>query len=169
MRVALGAHHFGAFHEEAVVVGGLDRVLVRRLIEARPAGARFEFGAGIEQRLAAADADIGTGRVRVPIFAGEGALGAFLARDAVLLGRELRLPFGVGLARRLARLAGCVAHGRLAYCWFNRIFGAQLRPPPVAQVCCRFQSLNENSSCDARSTAITAATMAKSAFVFIAS
>ena len=32
----------------------------------------------------------------VPVLAGEGALGAFLARDVKLLRRELRLPFGIG-------------------------------------------------------------------------
>ena len=42
-----------------------------------------------------------------------------------------------------------------------------MRPPPVAQACCRFQSLSENSNCEPRSTAITAARIAKSARLFI--
>src|SRR6185437_4690159 len=105
------------------VVGSLHRVLVHRLIEARPAGAGLELGVRCEQRLAAADANVGARRMRVPVLTGEGAFGAFLARDAELLWRELRLPFGVGLARRLAGLAGRVAHSRLAYCCSSLIDG----------------------------------------------
>ena len=45
---------------------------------------------------AAAGAAVGPGPVLVPQLAGEGALGALLAKDAVLLGGEFGTPFGVG-------------------------------------------------------------------------
>ena len=65
-------------------------VLRHRRVERRPAGAGIELGVRGEQRRSAADAAIGSLRVVVPVLAGERALGAFLARDPVLLGSQLR-------------------------------------------------------------------------------
>src|SRR6185437_944424 len=44
MRVAFGAQRLGAGHEMAVIGPGGDRLVVRRLEEAWPAGAGIEFG-----------------------------------------------------------------------------------------------------------------------------
>src|SRR5438876_4021446 len=71
-------------------------VVIDRLVEARPAGAGLEFGRGIEQQLPAADALVDAVVLGVPVFAGEGALGAFLTRDAELLRRELFTPLRFG-------------------------------------------------------------------------
>ena len=50
--------------------------------------AGIELGVGSEQRRAAADAVVGARLVVVPVLAGEGAFGGFLAGDFVLLGRQ---------------------------------------------------------------------------------
>ena len=67
------------------------------LEEARPAGARLELRVGREQRRAAAHAHVGAVVVAVPVLAGERPLGAGLAGDLVLLGRQPLTPLVVGL------------------------------------------------------------------------
>src|SRR6185437_10077684 len=109
MRLAAAAQHLGAPHEEAAISLGVDAILGDRLIEARPACAAIEFRLRGEELLAAADAGIGAGAMLVPIFAGESALGAFLARDAELLGRKLCLPFRIGF------LGLVLAHRRVSF------------------------------------------------------
>src|SRR5215475_261557 len=49
MAAAAAAVHFRAHHPEAAVAGGLDRAR-NRVVEARPAGAAFEFRFRDEQR-----------------------------------------------------------------------------------------------------------------------
>src|SRR4051812_22015612 len=96
MAAAAAAVDFGTQHPKGAVFGLAERVL-ERLIKTRPAGAALEFGVGGEQRQVAAGA-------------GEGALaglpqqrarppppGPVLAQDLVLLRRELRPPFRIGL------------------------------------------------------------------------
>ena len=57
----------------------------------------IEFRFGVEEQGAATGAAITPRFFLVPILAAERRLGAFLARDAVLLRREHGFPFGVGL------------------------------------------------------------------------
>ena len=97
------ADDLGAAHEEAVVGPGLDRVVVHRVEEARPAGAGVELGVGAEQLCAAAATAVDAVLLVVPVGAGERALGALLAEDLVLLGRELRPPLRLGLLDLLHR------------------------------------------------------------------
>ena len=77
----LGDH--GALH---VLPLGVDRG-----VEARPAAAALEFLARREERLAAADAAVGAGRLRVPVLAREGPLGPLLPRDLELDRKSTRL------------------------------------------------------------------------------
>src|SRR6202040_3174234 len=83
---------------------------------ARPARPAVEFRVRREQLLATAHAGIGAGAVLVPIFAAEGALGAFLARDVELLRRELRLPFGIGFLD-FGFIGGFFIHGQHLLAW----------------------------------------------------
>src|SRR5438270_7530509 len=89
---AAAADDLGAGHPVARVGVGLDRFGEGRLGEARPPGARLELGVGAEQVGAAARAPVHPGVLAVDVLAGEGGLGALLAQDLVLLGRELLAP-----------------------------------------------------------------------------
>src|ERR1700733_6467165 len=75
----------------------LADTVVQRLPETRPAGAALIFGFRGEQRIVAT----GTGEDALAMFLEQRArirsLGAFLAQDFILLRRQLRAPFGVGL------------------------------------------------------------------------
>src|SRR3954469_3913999 len=97
MRIATRAADFGAPHPVRVVVDFLHRVLRDRRVEARPAGAGFEFGVGRKQRRAARYAIERAAAFLLQQRAGEWPLGAMLARDAILLGTELRAPLGIRL------------------------------------------------------------------------
>ena len=97
--VAVLADDLGAAHEEAVVGAQLDVLEVGRLGEAGPAGAGVELGVGGEELGAAADAAVHAGGLLVDVGAGEGALGAGLAGDLVLLRRQLLAPLLVGSSR----------------------------------------------------------------------
>src|SRR5690242_16927790 len=97
MRLAPAAQHLGAAHEPGIVRLLLDRARLDRLPEARPAGAALVLRLRAEERLAAADADIGAGRLRIGVLAGPRPLGPVLTGDLVLLRRQLRLPLGVAL------------------------------------------------------------------------
>src|SRR6185437_16657617 len=93
---AAAAMHLGPRHPEGSVFRGADGI-IERLEKARPAGAALELGIGGEQRQVAA----GAGEDALAVFpeqrAGTRTLGALLAQDFILLRRELRAPFGVGL------------------------------------------------------------------------
>ena len=67
------------------------------LIETRPAGTGIEFGGGVEKSGVTADAAENSLGMIVGILIGVGALGAFVARDFVGVGRKLLAPFGVCL------------------------------------------------------------------------
>src|SRR5215470_2442756 len=97
MRIARRAQYFSALHEEAPVLLGAKVLLGHRRIEARPAAAGVELGRRVEQRRAAAYARVGSGLFGGPVLAAEGCFGPLLPCHAVLLRRELLLPFGVGL------------------------------------------------------------------------
>ena len=95
--IALAAEGFGAHHAKAGV-GLLGEILFgARHPEARPAGARLEFGIGTEQRVATAYAAVDTSIMQLVVLAGEGWLGAFLAGDRKLLRSELASPFFIAL------------------------------------------------------------------------
>src|SRR6185312_2819753 len=96
MAAAAAAMHFGAQHAKGAVRGGADRVL-ERLIETRPAGAALELGLRREQRQVAAGAGEDALTVLLQQRAGAWPLGALVAQYLVLLRRQLRAPFGIGL------------------------------------------------------------------------
>ena len=96
MRIAIGAAHLGAAHEEAVVLVLGDRALLHRTRIARPAGAALELVGGRKQGLAATYA-IERALALFPVQrARAGPLGAVLACHRERLGREQRLPLGLG-------------------------------------------------------------------------
>ena len=70
-----------------------DFVWVHGLIKARPAAAGIVLRIGIKQLLSAGGAAIDARRFGVGILAGEGALGALLAQDVILLGSQFLAPF----------------------------------------------------------------------------
>src|SRR3989337_789565 len=100
--LAARADDLGANHAVRHVAMLLDRAFLRPG-EARPARAAVELGLALEQRLTARGAEILTGRLVLLVLAGERALGAMLAQDAVLLGRQLRAPLGIGKVHLLLR------------------------------------------------------------------
>src|SRR5471032_985039 len=96
MAAAAAAVNFGAQHPEGAVFGLADGVL-ERLVKTRPAGAALEFRLRGEQRQVAAGAGKDALAVLLEQRARSRTLGAFLAQDFILLRRQLRAPFGVGL------------------------------------------------------------------------
>src|SRR5687768_13407071 len=98
MRVARGAHHFDPAHAVGRVIHGLHVLVRNRLREAGPAAAGIELRVRAEQLRPARYAAVHTGLLRVVIRARERPLGPLLARDPVLLGRELLPPLLIGLS-----------------------------------------------------------------------
>src|SRR5882724_3650751 len=96
MAAAAAAVNFGAQHAEGAVLGLADGI-VDRLIETRPAGPALEFRLRGEQWQVAAGAGEDALAVLFQKRARARALGAFLAQDVILLRRQLRAPFSVGL------------------------------------------------------------------------
>src|SRR5262245_55316833 len=92
MAAAGGAVDLRAGHEERAIRLRGDGRGIRRVGEARPAGARVELGARIEELRAAPGTAVHAFAVLVPILAGEGSLGALLAEDVVLLGGQSLSP-----------------------------------------------------------------------------
>src|SRR5579884_2950804 len=97
MRPAAAAGDLGADHPEAGVGRFGNGAVMSRRDKARPSGAGIEFRVRAEELRAAADAFVGSTFVMIPILAGERRLGAFLARDVILLGRQLTPPLGFRL------------------------------------------------------------------------
>src|SRR4051812_21155480 len=96
MPSAPGTVHFGAAHEGAPVLGGLDRSF-DGLPEARPARAALEFCVRLEQRAAAARTLENARPLLLIERARSGPLGAVLAKHVILARRKRLLPFVVGL------------------------------------------------------------------------
>src|ERR1700730_5476844 len=96
MAAATAAVNFGPQDPESPVFGLADGVL-QWLVKTRPAGAALEFRFRGEQRQIAA----GTGEDALAVLLEQRArsrpLGAFLAQDLILLRRQLRAPFRIGL------------------------------------------------------------------------
>ena len=95
MAAAAGAGDLDAPHAEAQVLVLLDGFGVGGNHEAGPAAAGVELGAAQKEQRAAAGAVVVAGLVILGERAGEGALGALLAQDVILLGRERGAPLGV--------------------------------------------------------------------------
>src|SRR5262249_35278239 len=68
-----------------------------RLPEARPTGAGVELGAGVEQGLAAADATVDAGVLRIPVGPTEGPLGGLPPGYPKLLGAQCLTPLRLTL------------------------------------------------------------------------
>src|SRR5690606_10872369 len=105
---AAGTGDLGAHHAVAEVSGLGDIFLYRRGVEARPAATGVEFGAGVEQQVAAAHAEVLPRPILAVVDAGEGTLGALLAAHRVLLGGQSGAPVIVALVTPI------VAHGSSA-------------------------------------------------------
>ena len=97
MRIAIGAAHFGAGHEERTVGKFADGILADRSIETRPSGAAVEFGIRFKQRFAATYAGKGSGSLFVLMRSGKRAFGPMLSSNRKLFRGELRAPFGLAL------------------------------------------------------------------------
>src|SRR3546814_6964365 len=96
MSVAIGATHFRADRAElGVAMLAYDRRIDWRG-EAWPSRARIEFGVACEQRRSAAGAAVHPGVMIIPVFAGEHPLGAGLAQNMILIGRQCIAPFALG-------------------------------------------------------------------------
>src|SRR5262249_45664866 len=89
------AGDLGADHPVAAVDVRVDALERHRLDEARPACARVELRLGAEELRAAARTAVDAGRLGVEILAGERPLGALLAQNVVLRGREPLAPLGL--------------------------------------------------------------------------
>src|SRR6202048_104248 len=96
MAAAAPALDFGPQHPKGAVFGLADGV-VERLIKTRPAGAALEFRLRGEQRQGAAGAGEDALAMLLEQLARSRTLGALLAQDLVLLRRQLRAPFRIGL------------------------------------------------------------------------
>lgn len=99
------ASYFGANHAVAVVVFFFDVFCFERLVEARPATAGVEFCIGTEQLSAAANAFVSAFVMAVVVFTCEGALGALLASNPILLGSELLFPLFFGFDYLIAHFS----------------------------------------------------------------
>src|SRR6266550_1587473 len=96
MAAAAAAMNFGPQHPQGPVFGLADGVL-ERLIKTRPAGAALEFRLRSEQRQVAAGAGEDALAMLLEQRARSRTLGALLAQDVILLRRQLRAPFRIGL------------------------------------------------------------------------
>src|ERR1700730_13203519 len=67
VRVAAGAEHLGAGHEQGAVALGADALRGGGRPETGAAGARGQLGVGAEQRVAAGDADVPAGGLVVVV------------------------------------------------------------------------------------------------------
>jgi hypothetical protein len=93
---ALGTGNFDATHAEGAVVMEVDGVFGEGLEETGPAGSGLELGVGFEEGSVAGGAVVEAVGVVIDEGAGEGAFGALLAEDVILLGGELLAPLGIG-------------------------------------------------------------------------
>src|SRR6476660_2701347 len=100
MAAAAAAVHLRTDHAVAFVRRGLHRT-GRGIIEARPAGAAFEFPLRDEQRLIAPRTNESAGPLLEVERAAAGRLGAVLAHDLVLLGRQQLAPLRLGPGDRI--------------------------------------------------------------------
>src|SRR5512139_1324977 len=100
MAAATAAMHLVANHAMAAVGVSFDSA-GDRIIEARPARPAFEFHLGDKQGLIAGGTPKGAGAFLVQQRATSRHLGAVLAHDRVLFGREQLAPLGFGMCDRI--------------------------------------------------------------------
>src|SRR5690606_8377035 len=93
MAVAAGTAHLGADHAVGAVLVLGHGVLGDRLGERRPAGARLELLARLEQRIAATRTNVGPRLLRPKKAALPGRLRPVLPQNAILLRRKAPSPF----------------------------------------------------------------------------
>src|SRR6266481_6196415 len=96
MAAAAAAMNFGPQHSQGPVFGLADGVL-EWLIKTRPAGAALEFRLRGEQRQVAPGAGEDALAMLLEQWARTRTLGALLTQDLILLRRQLRAPFRIGL------------------------------------------------------------------------
>src|SRR3981081_4296866 len=96
MAAAAAAVNFSPQHPKGAVLGLADGI-GQRLIKKWPAGAALEFRLRGEQRQVAAGAGEDALAMLLEQRARTRALGALLAQDFILLRRQLRAPFRIGL------------------------------------------------------------------------
>src|SRR5262252_762432 len=97
MRSATGAKYFIALHSQTVI---LDRHNIsgnERFVETGPAGAGLEFSIGRKKRCTAADTSENAAAMFAQQNGRAGSLRGFAAQNRVLVGSQLRFPFGVRL------------------------------------------------------------------------
>src|SRR2546430_17624758 len=97
MPTAVRACDLGPDHEVGVVRPLLDRRALGWGVKARPPAVSVELRLGLEQLRAAARAQVGARRLRVPVLPGEGPLGALLTQHVVLGRGQVSLPLGYAL------------------------------------------------------------------------
>ena len=91
---ALLAEHLGTDHAVTGIPRFLHHTFSGRPIKARPATTGIELGVRLKQQLTTAAAVVGALLPNIPVFAGEGALGALLTEHIKLLGGQLLPPRG---------------------------------------------------------------------------
>lgn len=104
MSIAAAADCFGADHAMARITLQFDILRINGLPIARPTRTGMIFCFGAEERLAAADANVRSLRLRVLILAAERWLSSLLPRDVELLLSQLCLPIGIALSNFLAHV-----------------------------------------------------------------
>src|SRR5580698_1017629 len=108
MRVALAADYLFADHSVADVSLDFHIVFVYWFVKAGPAGAGVKYGIRRKERVAAADAAVGSRRGGVFVLAGKRRLGALLAGHMVFIRRELLFPFGIGFLDLIGHMQSSV-------------------------------------------------------------
>ena len=95
MASAAGAGDLGSDHAVAAVCVLLDVVFGERIVKAGPAAMGVKLGLGRKELESAGGAEINSGSFGVSVLSGEGSLGAFFAKNTVLLRGERTTPLFV--------------------------------------------------------------------------
>src|SRR6266540_3867043 len=111
---AARAGDLGAHHAVAAVFVLLHMLLLQRNREAGPTAPGIKLGLGGEQLKPTGGAEIGAGRGGFGILPSEGALGALLTQNAVLLGSERTTPLFIRLANLFQRRSSSLSSQSLA-------------------------------------------------------
>ena len=97
MASTAGAVDLGAYHAVTTVFYFLNVFFDGRIVEAGPSATGFELGFRGKELKAAGGAEINAGSLGVSVLSGEGAFGAFFAKDAVLLRGKRSAPLFIRL------------------------------------------------------------------------
>lgn len=96
MRIASCAKNLGSFHEKTIVAFGRNSVGRNGGRVTGPARSAVKLGFRSKQGIAATNADISAGGFCIPVLAREGAFGAMLPRNAILIRGQLFFPVAIG-------------------------------------------------------------------------